>query len=447
MSTNRIFAPKRVFTFHGFLLLLLLVAVIVNMIVTLRIAGFPQAERKARRYYELAVKLEERGLTKQAAEAWLNYLDTAALPESEMALILYKVGRFIQDSDYEHALSVFYQAQALTEDEVLKKQIAEQIQELIASEQANEGQNYAFDDKNQNGGTGGSVLAEIGSYKITEEELNRRIQELIQRQLAPFATLVPPEELQQRERDLKARYSKAEERLRLLDQIVVEEMLYRKALEDRLAEKPPVQAMLRDAERLILANQVVERALQEHVAITLDDLKAYYQAHSSEFVEPARARIGHILVADAKQAGQIRERLNQGESFAKMAEEFSLDADTKARGGKISAWYIDERPFDFIPDANGLGNVIFSTEPGEIADIDIRSTLGFHIIKVYFSEPARQRSLDETAQEINQALRAKREADMRKELLEQLKDRYHIVLHTSRLEPSRQSVKGADSNE
>ena len=89
-------------------------------------------------------------------------------------------------------------------------------------------------------------------------------------------------------------------------------------------------------------------------------------------VKKVQAR--HILVGDKELAEEIKKKIDGGEEFSKLAEEFS-ECPSKKRGGDLG-WFgkgAMVRPFEVAA---------FSADEGEIVG-PIKTEFGYHIIYVY----------------------------------------------------------------
>lgn len=82
----------------------------------------------------------------------------------------------------------------------------------------------------------------------------------------------------------------------------------------------------------------------------------------------------HILVNTQDQADQLLVRLRNGEDFAALAAEFSLDTTTSSDGGDLG-WFTQEELLE-----PALSQVAFQLAPGQIAG-PIQTSLGYDIIQ------------------------------------------------------------------
>lgn len=82
----------------------------------------------------------------------------------------------------------------------------------------------------------------------------------------------------------------------------------------------------------------------------------------------------HILVATQQEANDLLLRLRNGEDFAKLAQQYSLDKLTGANGGDLG-WFMQEELLE-----PALAKVAFQLKPGQIAG-PVKTSLGYHIIQ------------------------------------------------------------------
>ncbi len=80
----------------------------------------------------------------------------------------------------------------------------------------------------------------------------------------------------------------------------------------------------------------------------------------------------HILVEKQSVALEIKAKLSSGESFSKLAQQFSIDV-SKKRGGDLGLFGRGVMVKEFEKAA-------FALEKGQISDV-VKTQFGYHIIK------------------------------------------------------------------
>lgn len=385
---------------------------------------------------ELALKLEKRGLNDHAADIWKEYLAISNNSLKDKAKIWYRIGKLYQETEsYEDALEAYYRSESTAHISELENDINRRIQESLESLGKFAALRYELNDrvdmKSGKNDSGTQALAEIGSQKITKADIDQYIEKQIERQLFSMRAYMPEEQLNKQKEALLKRFFNPEERLRLLNQIVLEEILFRKARENKLIEDPYVRKIIRDAERSILAQKVMEKELAARINITPGDLHRYYDARKQDYMEPEKAKISHILVKQQEEADAILKKIQEGIKFEELVKIHSIDDKTVDKDGEIESWVTRDSLVPSLGNSKEALSIIFSTEAGNAAKEAVKSEKGFHIIKVRERKPEQQKSFDEVRQEVYQALQAQKEREVSEMLLTQLKDRYNVVIHTS----------------
>ena len=434
------------------LLFFLIVVGVANLVVAIygperRKATSQVARLAASDTRDLALKLEKQSLWDQATVTWREYLALTDLDAKGRAKIWYRIGKLHQDAgEPEQALAAYYRSESHAEVPELKSDINRRVQECLEMAGRFAALRYELEDRVgvEKTATGETVVAEIGAHKITKADLDRRIEEQIERQLALMAPSLTEEDCNARKDMMLKRLASEPVRRQALNQLILEEILYRKAREDKLTEDPTVRASIRGAERSILAQRVLEREYTEQIKILPGDLKIYYEAHRQDFMEPEQALISHILVKDQESAQKALDNLREGADFAELAGQISLDHQTKAKGGDIETWVQSGSPIPGIEVDAASAQAIFLTEPGRFLNEPLKSDQGFHLIKVRERRPKRQKGFEEVRAEVYRALRSRKEAEVSERLVAELKERYDVVIHASGLQERASGAKDED---
>lgn len=85
-----------------------------------------------------------------------------------------------------------------------------------------------------------------------------------------------------------------------------------------------------------------------------------------------KIRCSHILVQKESTAKEVIEKINKGESFAKLAEQYSIDG-TRKKGGDLGFFKRGAMVKEF-------DKASFALKKGEVSGI-VKTQYGFHIIK------------------------------------------------------------------
>ena len=150
------------------------------------------------------------------------------------------------------------------------------------------------------------------------------------------------------------------------------------------------------------------------VQITRDELQSYYNQHRDEYRVPEQAKVSHILiktplpgpdgkvdekgVAEAqKRAEDLLKQLKAGAKFEDLAKKYSEDPGSAKVGGSLG-WVGKGRT---VPE---FEKAAFSQPIGQIGDL-VKSSYGFHIIRVDARQDAHMKTLDEVKDTIEPVLK------------------------------------------
>jgi len=429
------------------LITIVLIAVIANIAVALIQSRYGHINSKgvslsAESKKRLALKLEKQGLNDVSVIAWKEYINASLPDEKEAAMIWYRIGKLYQnDAHYEKALDSYYRSESFAGMDEIGPEISRHIQECLESmgkyaalryELAERVGVISSSDNEDNDTRGGQIVAEIGPQKISKAELDRRIEQHIDRQLYQIASYLPEDERRKQKEQLLKQFSSNSKRRMFLNQFILEEILYRKALETKLTDNPEIRGIMKDQERSLLSRMLIEKEFADKIKISPVDLNTYYEAHKKNYISPEKAEIAHILVKNEKEAGKARRQLKNGLDFEEIAKELSRDASTRDNGGRISGWIEKgKKSIPGIGDSDEAMQVIFATEKGHIANKDVKTSKGIHIIKVLERKPERQKAFDDVGNEVFREFRSQKQSDVQQNLLSVLKEYYDVVIHKS----------------
>jgi peptidyl-prolyl cis-trans isomerase C len=267
------------------------------------------------------------------------------------------------------------------------------------------------------------VLAKIGDREITVGEFAESIASK-----GPF---------------LRARYNSPERRRELLDQMVRFELFAQEAERRELDQLPDVQR----TRKQVLIRRFLKAEFEDRIQLTDvsdADVQAYYESHQDEFNKPEQVRASHIVFSSQATAQRVLRQILQSPSdmrlFRQLAEAHNVDPATRDRFGDIGFFSrTAERQADEPEVPPEVAEVAFALETiGAVHPQLVRSSQGFHIVKLTGRRAPLRRTLEEASRPIRHRLwrerreqavedlvtRLRSEADVQEDL--SLLDQVHI---------------------
>jgi peptidyl-prolyl cis-trans isomerase D len=170
-----------------------------------------------------------------------------------------------------------------------------------------------------------------------------------------------------------------------------------------IPEKRQIKYVVVDSARIVAATTVSDQ-----------DLQTYYDQHRDEFRVAEQVKVSHILiktplpapgtkedekaVADARaKAEDVLKQVKAGGDFAKLAEKYSDDPGSAKSGGELG-WIGRGRT---VPE---FEKAAFSLGKGQTSDL-VKSSYGFHIIRVEDKQEAHLKTLAEVKNEIEEKVK------------------------------------------
>ena len=135
-----------------------------------------------------------------------------------------------------------------------------------------------------------------------------------------------------------------------------------------------------------------EKAVKK--SVTEEEIKNNYKP---------KVKASHILLKDEEFAKEVKEKLNNGEEFAALAQQYSEDLNSKEQGGELSESAFLEKDTEFK-------EITYKLDAGQISE-PVKSSSGYHIIKVIEKEELKP--FDEEKENIRKGLELKRLQDQK----------------------------------
>ncbi|HET7272844.1 MAG TPA: peptidylprolyl isomerase [Rubrobacter sp.] len=179
-----------------------------------------------------------------------------------------------------------------------------------------------------------------------------------------------------------------------------------KAYEQALKQNNITEDQLRKDIRENLPVQKVQEKVAGGTEPSDEEIQKYYdQNKEAQFTTPEQRCVRHILFnKDQKQkAEEVKQQLENGGDFAKLAKQYSQDPGSAEKGGDLGCLGKGETVPDFE-------NAAFGAEQGEIVG-PVQTQFGYHLLEVTEIKSKHTRSLDEVESQIRSQLATQKQSE------------------------------------
>jgi peptidyl-prolyl cis-trans isomerase SurA len=204
-----------------------------------------------------------------------------------------------------------------------------------------------------------------------------------------------------------------------------------------------MEDLRKEVRRNIIITKLINKEIISNIKVSDTDIAAYYERNKANFNVPETAyhlaqievtpvadpEVRNLKNDDAKTPAAAERkiqalyaRLQAGDDFATVAQEYSEDPRTAAGGGDMG--FIPASALDSTPQ---LKQAVTSLQVNQFTGI-IRTSSGYHIIKLLGKEPAARHTLSEVRVQnaIRQTLRNQREQLLKAAYIETLRNRAKV---------------------
>lgn len=217
---------------------------------------------------KLANELRQKGLHKQAIEEYKNILYKKRTPKKIKANINYIIGDIYMQElhDYENALAHYLKSKHINPKSGLINNINQNIVSCLESLGRTREAQLTMEDTtviNKDKKKGGTVIARIGERAITREEFDR------------WMDSIPDE--------IKKKHSEYKDKKALLQNFVINEMMYHKARRKGYDNDVEILRKSFDFKKGILVQKIYEEEILKDAKITPTEMQLYYDAHKDDY--------------------------------------------------------------------------------------------------------------------------------------------------------------------
>lgn len=175
---------------------------------------------------------------------------------------------------------------------------------------------------------------------------------------------------------------------------------------------------MEDLEKQIETTLKVEKLMEADISVSDEEIETYYDENKDELGEPAQVEASHILTEDKETAEEVKTKLDNGDDFAELAEEYSTDTASAENGGELGFFGTGEM-------AEAFEEAAFDMKKDEISE-PVETEYGFHIIHVTDKKEAEEPTLEDSRAEIEETLKDEKLDANYTTWLEETKEKYDI---------------------
>ncbi|MEE9179839.1 MAG: peptidyl-prolyl cis-trans isomerase, partial [Vicinamibacteria bacterium] len=182
----------------------------------------------------------------------------------------------------------------------------------------------------------------------------------------------------------------------------------------------------RDLTAHLTLKKLMDGKILKDVAVTEEEIAAYYEANRTFYKRPEAVAISQILVGEEEVANQLHRELTADKSrFDELARAHSVGPEAE-NGGHLGAFRRGELPASFERE-------VFGIKKGKLSPV-VKTDFGFHIFRVDVTYPARDLPLKEVEQAIRVELLRQKSDEALALFMEDLEERYPVWVDTERLD-------------
>ena len=231
---------------------------------------------------------------------------------------------------------------------------------------------------------------------------------------------------------VQSRFSTRDGRREFLQAIVLNHLLLLKAVELGIDRDPETFTAHRDQLKPFYAGIYRKKEISGKINISADEAKAFYQNNLNRYAVPPQVTINHIMTDNTESVMQIQNALQSQLDLSDIVSTHSINRTSRRNGGVIS----NITGNGFVP---GVGrDVVLSDEIMQAPLYEwlgpLTTETGIHFFQVVEHNPGGTRQFEEVRDDINSLLQREGDSRVKAQKIEELRDKYEIVIDTEKIE-------------
>src|SRR5512139_1373908 len=174
-------------------------------------------------------------------------------------------------------------------------------------------------------------------------------------------------------------------RAQFLESVITRDLLLREALRRGIEQRPEVADRVSMARKSILLEALLRDVASTAPGLSDEALRKAYTENAGQFQVGERVKVSHMLFRDKARAEEMYRRAKAGEPFESLMKEVG------SRDGEVAADLGDVERGNFVKEFEAAA---FAAAPDSVVG-PVKTTYGWHVIKVHEKKPAGVRSFDE----------------------------------------------------
>lgn len=212
------------------------------------------------------------------------------------------------------------------------------------------------------------------------------------------------------------RYHNEEGFQQIADELLNQELFMLDAKDKGLDKEQDYLNEVEFAKEQILKQYAI-RKLLDGVHIEDEKVKDFYEANKDQFSDIYKFSASHILVDDENLAKELKEKIDNGESFEELATKHST-CPSSQRGGDLGEFQSGQMVKEFE-------NALYEMENNEISN-PVKSQFGYHIIKLNNKELLKENKFENFKDELQRSLLSQLQQEAYVNKANELKTKYNV---------------------